>query len=498
MYAGSIVSITEDDGTVSLSLPLDTHYRQLKQLIPPALQAQLPWLQHVRITLATPTSTAPAASTPTASSSASTTTTSSRLPSTLRSVRHFLAVSSCKGGVGKSTVAVSLAYSLAQQGKRVGLFDADLFGPSIPTLVGKGEWTGKGLWYHQTADGKRIEPYVYEGVKTMSYGYNSASRTANVMRGPIASTVIRDLLYQTDWGTLDYLVIDCPPGTSDILLTLTQSVPLSAAVVVSTPQRLAWVDVEKGMDMFGRVGVDVVAVVENMSYMQCGSCGERHRVFGKGYMQEMKALAVDMRNKQSGGTAASGGEEAAQVLEYELPIVGEVSEWGDKGDPFVLRGEGGQTAGAVRETYERMAREVDERLEAMRERRSGVHVRYEDGQGGEGGLVVLDGRGSSPLYVDAGVLRSECRCAACVDERTGERLNRGRIQRDVRVRGMQPRGNYAVAVAWSDGHASSLYTYEQIEELGKSRRDEARQAAVSYMLQQQHPDAAAAGVSAAG
>ena len=472
---------------MSLSLPLDAHYRQLKQLIPPALQAQLPWLKHVRITLATPTpapvTTAPA-STPSSSAASS-----SRLPSTLRSVRHFLAVSSCKGGVGKSTVAVSLAYSLAQQGKRVGLFDADLFGPSIPTLVGKGEWAGKGLWYHQTAEGRRIEPYVYEGVKTMSYGYNSASRTANVMRGPIASTVIRDLLYQTDWGELDYLVIDCPPGTSDVLLTLTQSIQLTAAVVVSTPQRLAWVDVEKGMDMFGRVGVDVVAVVENMSYIQCNGCGERQRVFGKGHMKEMKALAAEMRTKRRGGGGGEGGADEA-VLEYELPIVGEVSEWGDKGDPFVLRGEGGQTAAAVRETYERMAREVDVRLEAMRQQRSSVQVRFEEPQGDEGGLVVLEGRGGT-VYVDAGLLRSECRCAACVDERTGERLNKGRMERSIRVRGMQPRGNYAVAVAWSDGHTSSLYTYEQIEQLGRSSREEAKQAAISY--QQRRAEAAGAG-----
>ena len=447
----------------------------------------------MRITLATPTAAPSAATaTPTASTPSSAAASSARLPSTLQSVRHFLAVSSCKGGVGKSTVAVSLAYSLAQQGKRVGLFDADLFGPSIPTLVGKGEWAGKGLWYHPTTDGRRIEPYVYEGVKTMSYGYNSASRTANVMRGPIASTVIRDLLYQTDWGTLDYLVIDCPPGTSDVLLTLTQSLPLSAAVVVSTPQRLAWVDVEKGMDMFGRVGVDVVAVVENMSYIQCNGCGERQRVFGKGYMTEMTALAAEMRSKARSGGGVEG-EVGEEVLQYELPVVGEVSEWGDRGDPFVLRGEGGRTAAAVRETYERMAREVDVRLEAMREQRSSVRVRYEETQGGEGGLVVLEGRGS-PLYVDGAVLRSECRCAACVDERTGERINKGgRIQRNIRVRGMQPRGNYAVAVAWSDGHSSSLYTYEQIEQMGKSSRDDAKQAAVSYEQQHQQANVAAVG-----
>ena len=304
------------------------------------------------------------------------------------------------------------------------------------------------------------------------------------MRGPIASTLIRDLLYQTNWGPLDYLVLDCPPGTSDVLLTVTQSVPLSAAVVVSTPQRLAWVDVEKGMDMFGRVGVDVVAVVENMSYIQCSCCGERQRVFGKGYMKEMKALAAEMRKKGSAGAAdVAEGKEAEEVLEYELPVVGELSEWGDKGDPFVLRGEGGPAAAAVRETYERMAREVDARLEEMRERRSGVKVQYEDGRDGEGGFVVLEGRASSPLYVDAAVLRNECRCAACVDERTGERLHKGRIQRNIRVRGMQPRGNYAVSVAWSDGHATSLYPYDQIEQLGKSSREDANQAAVSYLKQ---------------
>ena len=485
VYAGSIASISEEDGTVSISLPLDAQYRQLKQSIPPALQGQLPWLKHVRITLASATPAPDNAASASSSSASTSAASSARLPSTLRSVRHFLAVSSCKGGVGKSTVAVSLAYSLAASGKRVGLFDADLFGPSVPTLVGKGEWIGKGLWYEQTPDGRRIKPYEYCGVRTMSYGYNAASRTANVMRGPIASTVIRDLLYQTEWGELDYLVVDCPPGTSDVLLTLTQSLPLSGAVVVSTPQRLAWVDVEKGMDMFGRVGVEVLAVVENMSYVQCNGCGERQRVFGKGYRAEMKALAAEMRNKAGG----AGVDAAEEVLEYELPVVGEVSEWGDRGDPFVLRGEGGQAAAAVRDTYERMAREVDERLEARRQQRSDVKVRYEDGQGGEGGVVVMERQGST-LYVDAAVLRSECRCAACVDERTGRRLYEGRGQRNIRVRGMQPRGNYAVAVAWSDGHSSSLYTYEQIAELGKSSREQASQAAHSH---QQLPIKANAG-----
>jgi Mrp family chromosome partitioning ATPase len=195
--------------------------------------------------------------------------------------------------VGKSVVATNLAYSLSALGLRVGLFDADLFGPSLPTLIARGQFAAQGLLYDHT--GSSITPYTYEGVKTMSYGYASPSSSssslhaANVMRGPVASTLTRDLLTRTAWSSLDYLVIDCPPGTSDILLTLTQTASIAAAVVVTTPQRLAYVDVMKGLHMFASVQVEVVALVENMSWVRCGGCGEKRRVFGKGHMEEMRA-----------------------------------------------------------------------------------------------------------------------------------------------------------------------------------------------------------------
>ena len=530
VYAGSVVSITEHEGAVSLTLTLDEHYRTLKRIIPPHLSS-LPWLTSLSITLATPSPSSPHPTTPSTLSPTPPThpspspspspssrppspspSSSTSLPPNLRSIRRILAISSCKGGVGKSTVAVNLAYALSRLGLRVGLFDADLYGPSLPTLVNRGEWAGVGLPL-TPGPNPTLTPFTYRGVKTMSYGYASPppatsssstpsspsspsspsppspspSPSPNIMRGPIASTLTRDLLTRTAWGPLDYLLLDCPPGTSDILLTLTQTLPLTAALIVTTPQRLAYVDVVRGVEMFRRVRVPVVGVVENMSEVVCGGCGGRHRVFGEGHMKEMKA-EVERGGGGWGGGGGLGGVGRSEgagggVLEYRIPLVAEVSEWSDRGDPFVLRTEGGEGAAEVRAVYERMAREVHERVEGVGSGRREVKVRWEEAkQEGQEGMVVMEqgeggggggGGGGSVGYVEGWVLRGECRCAGCVDEVTGKRKEVGRVRKGVRVVGMQERGNYAVAVAWSDGHASSLYTHEHIAQLTRPTKAEA-------------------------
>ena len=326
------------------------------------------------------------------------------------------------------------------------------------------------------------------------------------MRGPIASTLIRDLLTRTAWGPLDYLVIDCPPGTSDILLTLTQSVRISAAVVITTPQRLAYVDVMKGLHMFAAVQVEVAALVENMSWTRCGGCGQQRRLFGKGHMEEMRAELQRMRQerRQRGGAAAAAEQEQEPaLLEYRLPIAEEISDWSDRGEPFVLTTGGGEEAVAARDVYARMASELHARMELKRSSNDqagaggGQRVRWEPDSeqetAGGGGLLVMEGSGNQPTWVDGFVLRSQCRCAACMDERTGQRTARGKARAGVRVLGMQVKGNYAVAIHWSDGHASSIYTYDQIAELGSASREEARQAGVAAMQLQQQQQAAAAG-----
>lgn len=188
----------------------------------------------------------------------------------------ILAVTSGKGGVGKSTVALNLAIALSQKGKKVGILDADIYGPSLPRLVGRQD-------VHITTmqDGK-IEPIEIFGLKTMSIGYLVEEGKATVWRGPMAQSALLQMLRDVNWSGIDVLVIDMPPGTGDIHLTLAQKVPVTGGVIVSTPQDIALVDARKGIEMFGKVGVPVLGLVENMSYYCCSECGHRDDIFGHG------------------------------------------------------------------------------------------------------------------------------------------------------------------------------------------------------------------------
>ncbi|WMC12274.1 iron-sulfur cluster carrier protein ApbC [Oceanimonas pelagia] len=191
-------------------------------------------------------------------------------------VRNIIAVSSGKGGVGKSTTAVNLALALNHLGARVGLLDADVYGPSIPLMLGvAGERPA-------SDDGKTMLPVEAHGIKANSIGFLVGADDATVWRGPMASKALSQILRETRWGELDYLVVDLPPGTGDIQLTIAQQVPTTAAVVVTTPQNVALADAVKGINMFGKVNIPVLGVIENMSYHQCGQCGHRESLFGEG------------------------------------------------------------------------------------------------------------------------------------------------------------------------------------------------------------------------
>ncbi|KAK1265616.1 Cytosolic Fe-S cluster assembly factor NBP35 [Acorus gramineus] len=196
-----------------------------------------------------------------------------QLPKGLQTISNIIAVSSCKGGVGKSTIAVNLAYTLAGMGAKVGIFDADVYGPSLPTMV-----SPENQLLEMNPETRTIIPTEYLGVKLISFGFAGQGRA--IMRGPMVSGVIDQLLTTTEWGELDYLVIDMPPGTGDIQLTLCQVVPLTAAVIVTTPQKLAFIDVAKGVRMFSKLKVPCVAVVENMCHFDAD--GKRYYPFGKG------------------------------------------------------------------------------------------------------------------------------------------------------------------------------------------------------------------------
>jgi ATP-binding protein involved in chromosome partitioning len=233
-------------------------------------------------------------------------------------VRHVVAVASGKGGVGKSTVAVNLAVALAQQGFKVGLMDADVYGPSIPKMTG----TEQEQPAVQVVDGiEKIIPVERYGVKWMSIGYFSAAERPLIWRGPMATNALRQLLHQVEWGALDVLLLDLPPGTGDIHVSLIQEVKLSGAVVVSTPQAVALTDVEKGVNMFlnDQVNVPVLGLVENMAWFTPEELpGNKYYIFGKE------------------GVARLAGKLHLPVL-AQLPIVQSICESGDEGMPVALK-----------------------------------------------------------------------------------------------------------------------------------------------------------------
>lgn len=200
----------------------------------------------------------------------------------LPNVKNIVAVASGKGGVGKSTTAVNLALALAAEGASVGLLDADIYGPSVPMMMGI---EGR----PSSADGKTMEPMEHYGVQVMSIGFLVAQDEAMVWRGPMATQALDQLLRQTNWRDLDYLVVDMPPGTGDIQLTLSQRVPMTGAVIVTTPQDIALLDARKGIKMFEKVGVPILGIVENMAVHVCSNCGHVEHIFGADGGKKMAA-----------------------------------------------------------------------------------------------------------------------------------------------------------------------------------------------------------------
>lgn len=246
----------------------------------------------------------------------------------LPDVRHVLAVASGKGGVGKSTTAVNLAVALARSGLRTGLLDADIYGPSLPTMLGQ----------HRRPDiaGDRIKPLQAWGISTMSIGYMVDPDTAMIWRGPMVMGALEQMMGQVDWGTLDVLVVDMPPGTGDVHLTMAQRVRLSGAVIVSTPQDLALVDARRGVRMFEKVNVPVLGLIENMSFFVCPHCGGTSHLFGHG------------------GAQVEAGRLGVEFL-GEIPLLLAIRETADAGTPIVAQDPEGPAGRAYTALAERIA-----------------------------------------------------------------------------------------------------------------------------------------------
>ncbi|TGD71173.1 iron-sulfur cluster carrier protein ApbC [Mangrovimicrobium sediminis] len=252
----------------------------------------------------------------------------------MNEIKHIIAVASGKGGVGKSTVAANLALALRALGAEVGLLDADIYGPSQQLMLGVGEDVRP-----EQQGGQFLLPVKAQGLKTMSMGYLVTERTPMVWRGPMAGGALAQMLEQTLWGPLDYLVIDMPPGTGDVQLTLAQKAQVAGAVIVTTPQDIALLDAQKGIEMFHKVDVPVLGVVENMAMHVCSSCGHQEYIFGQ-----------------------AGAERIAQ--EYGVPLLGRlplergIREQGDAGTPTVVAA----PESAAAQAFMAIARAVRERL----------------------------------------------------------------------------------------------------------------------------------------
>lgn len=231
-------------------------------------------------------------------------------PFSIPGIQKIIAIASGKGGVGKSTTTVNLALALQNQGKRVGILDADIYGPNQPHMLGGAEKP-------TLRDNDRFEPVVRYGLQTMSMGYLVDSEDPMVWRGPMVVKALHQMLYFTAWDNLDYLLIDLPPGTGDVQLTLSQKTPLSAAIIVTTPQPVALLDARKGLEMFRKVNVPILGVIENMSVYHCTHCGHEAAIFGENG-------AVDM------------AKTCDVALLGKIPLALKIREQADLGKPIVI------------------------------------------------------------------------------------------------------------------------------------------------------------------
>lgn len=337
-------------------------------------------------------------------------------------IQNIIAVSACKGGVGKSTISAFLARALARRKLKIGLLDLDIYGPSLPTLLNLSS-------PEVVMIEEKILPVEVDGLKTMSLGYLLGDSPA-VLRGPLVSNYVIQILRQTYWEELDFLVIDLPPGTGDIQLTLVQQVALDGALIVTTPQTLSLVDVSRGILMFEKVQVPVLGIVENMAYFECDNCGKKHYIFGKGIESLQNRFGIPvlaqiplLNNLWDASKKDSG-------IEYE-PIWDELIEK------------------LTREIGKRRANILKSPQINIKEK--SLSVTWENNTTSDISFVEL---------------RRACRCAYCVDEISNKPLLRSEsIPQDISILEINHLGHYAISISWSDGHTSSIYPWDYLKSL---------------------------------
>ena len=350
-----------------------------------------------------------------------------------------MAVASGKGGVGKSTTAVNLALGFQAIGLRAGILDADVYGPSQPRLLGL---TGK----PQAGAGNRLSPMLGFGLEVMSMGFMVDEGNPVVWRGPMVVQALNQMLRGVAWGAergeLDVLVIDMPPGTGDVQLSIAQQVPLAGAIIVSTPQDLALIDARKGLNMFKMVDVPVLGIIENMSYFLCPSCGERSDIFGHGgAREEAHKLAVPFLG--------------------EIPLHMDIRARSDSGQPIVATDPESPHAAIFREIAARAWAETDAA--------SGARVappRLDLSPSGDALIVKF---ASGPSHeLPAEMLRVMSPSAEVQGHSPEQRVTVGN-KRNVRIKGLDAVGNYAVRIVFDDGHSTGLYAWSYLERLGREK-----------------------------
>lgn len=257
-------------------------------------------------------------------------------PQSIPGVKNIIAIASGKGGVGKSATTVNLALALQQQGARVGVLDADIYGPSLPLMLGIEEGQRP-----QIVEQKYFLPIEAYGLQTMSMGYMTTEKTPMVWRGPMASGALVQMIQQTQWGDIDYLLVDMPPGTGDIQLTLAQQIPCTGSVVVTTPQNIALLDARKGVEMFNKVGIPCLGIVENMATHICSSCGHEEAIFGE---EGGQRIAAEYGVPQLGS----------------LPLDKRIREGLDQGKPVVSVDPESSIARSYRDIARRLTEQLDQ------------------------------------------------------------------------------------------------------------------------------------------
>jgi ATP-binding protein involved in chromosome partitioning len=352
----------------------------------------------------------------------------------LADVKNIIAIASGKGGVGKSTVSTNLAFALRESGFKVGLMDADIYGPSQPGML------GAELEAPTVTDGQ-LNPSNRHGLSFISMGLFLGDGGPVIWRAPIAMKMIQQFLSNVIWGELDYLLIDLPPGTGDVQLTLAQQAQLTGAIIVTTPQEVALGVARKGLRMFEQVNVPILGIIENMGSFVCPHCHQETAIFSTG-----------------GGNRLS--DEAKVPFLGSIPLDPEIMQSGESGVPILAQNSKSPSAQA----YIKLAKEIIVRIDDLK--KSGNLLEPEEIElNSKGELAVRWPDGHNSVYTPYH-LRVNCRCATCIDENTGQKtLDNSRVPLDIQIQGVNTVGRYAVAISFSDGHNTGIYTFKRLREI---------------------------------